>query len=102
MKPSKFSQERILHDVRPARSGTLNGNLYGSLCRSGDIDLLHLEKEVCASGRERASPVATGGRENCSTQTAGGGCVSDLGFGGQPAWHLDIETFGIPRWALSI
>lgn len=37
MKPSKFSQERILHDVRPARSGTPNGNLCRKLGRSDTI-----------------------------------------------------------------
>lgn len=81
---------------------TLDGSL-----KNRDALLPTREQVECASGRERAPPVAAGGRGKCPTQMTGGGCLArqahaDRGPAKNSLWpggrrelaHWFRDTFG--------
>ena len=55
MKKSKFSEEQIAYALRQVESGTPAGRRLPAARRQRS-DVLHLEEEIRAPGRQRAAP----------------------------------------------
>ena len=70
MKKSKFTEEQIAYALRQVESGTPAGRRLPAARRQRS-DLLHLEEEVRAPGRQRAAAAAVARGRECPAEAPG-------------------------------